>query len=379
MRVWSLESGELVGRLDAPSAVHAVELITAADGKADPLVAISDDKLVRVYNTPTLPATVPNTPAGPTAAATTTDHSLIAVAGADGLVRVLNSAGAVSKEWKVPGAPINSLVFHPLATPPKENAAEPVPLIATAGTDGAVRLWNYATAEPVDSFHGSTVAIESLAFRVDGQQLVSGAADGSISVWNSEDVASEVFDGTVEQPGRAVALSVDGRQLATTGVNSGRAAITIFDLQTKKVSHTLLGHEGPIRSLAFSPDGLRLVSGSVDGSARIWNPGDSKFPEVVRFDGHAGEVTAVAFNSNATQVISGAANKTLKLWNSADAVEIIDLPGHAGAIVGVAFGSSNQPVSASADKTVRIWNPGKRPAGAHHYGPAAAGRDGDNT
>ncbi|MDG2126952.1 MAG: hypothetical protein P8K08_03090 [Fuerstiella sp.] len=358
VRVWSLESGELVGRLDAPSAVNAVELVAAADGKADPLVAIGDDKLVRVYNTPTLPVTIPNVPAGPTAAAVTTDHSLIAVVGADGIVRVLDSAGAVSKEWKVPGAPITNLVFHPLAARPKENTAEPVPVIATAGTDGAVRLWNYATGEPIDSFHGSTVAIESIAFRADGQQLISGAADGAISVWNPEGVTSEVFDGIVEQPGRAVALSVDGRQLATAGVSSGHAAIIIFDLQTKKVSHTLLGHEGPIRSLAFSPDGLRLVSGSVDGSARIWNPGDSKFPELVRFDGHAGEVTAVAFNSNATQVISGGANKTLKLWNSADAVEIKDLPGHAGPIVGVAFGSSNQPVSASADKTVRIWNPG---------------------
>ena len=223
-------------------------------------------------------------------------------------------------------------------------------MIATAGTDGIVRLWNFITGEFIDSFHGSPVAIESLAFRADGQQLVSGAADGAISVWNPEGAASEIFEETVEQPGSAVTLSADGRQLATTGVSSGRASIIVFDLQTKKVTHTLLGHEGSIRSLAFSPDGLRLVSGSVDGSVRIWDLGDSKFPELVRFDGHAGEVTAVAFNSNATQVISGAANKTLKLWNSVDAVEVKDFAGHAGAIVGVAFGSGNQPVSASAER-----------------------------
>ena len=358
VRVWSPESGELVGRLDAPSAVNAVELVAAADGNTDPLVAISDDKLVRVYNVPALPAAIPNIPSGPTATATTTDHSLIAVVGAEGLVRILDPAGAISKEWKVPGAPITSLVFHPLATPPGENTTNSIPVIATAGADGVIRLWNYATAEPVDSFHGSAVAIESLAFRTDGQQLISGAADGAISVWNTESVAREMIEGKVEQPGSVVALSADGRQLATAGVSSGRAAIIVFDLQSKKVTHTLLGHAGPIRSLAFSPDGLRIVSGSADGSARIWDHGDSKFPELVRFDGHAGEVTAVAFNSNATQVISGAANKTLKLWSSADAVEIRDFPGHTGAIVGVAIGSGNQPVSASADKTIRIWNPG---------------------
>ncbi len=356
VRTWSVESGELVGRLDAPAAVNAVELVVGADANAAPMLAISDDKLVRIYRTPTLAAPIPNIPASPTAAATTTDRSLIGVAGAEGLVRIVDLNGVVSKEWKVPGTPITSLTFHPLATPPDGSNSEPIPVVATAGTDGVIRLWDYTTGEPAESFHGSNVAIESLAFRADGKQLVSGGADGAITVWNTETAASEVIEGTVEQPESVVALSADGKQLATAGVSSGRAAILVFDLEAGKMTHTLLGHEGPIRSLAFSPDSLRLVSGSADRSARIWDPGDSKFPELVRFDGHAGEVTAVAFNSNATQVISGAADKTLKLWNAVDAVEIKDFSGHAGAIVGVAFGSGDQPVSASADKTVRIWN-----------------------
>lgn len=377
VRVWSLADGALIGRLDAPAAINAIELLAqpipvapapaaATDGAAvaataavaKPLLAIGDaEKLVRIYHAPTLPTPLANVPASPTATATTTDHQVIAVAGAEGLVRILDPAGVVSKEWKVPGGPVTSLAFHPLATPPEGNAAEPVPVIATAGTDGVVRLWNYVTGEPGEVFHGSRVAIESLAFRADGLQLVSGAADGAVTIWNLEAVVGDPIDGTVEQPAGVIALSVDGKRLATTGVSADRPAIVIFDLEAKKVLHTLLGHEGPIRSLAFSPDGLRLVSGSADKSARIWDLGDSKFPELMRFNGHAAEVTAVAFNSNAQQVISGAADKTLKLWNAADAVEIKDFPGHAGAIVGVAFDAANQPVSASADKTIRIWNP----------------------
>lgn len=424
VRVWSLADGALIGRLDVPVAVHAIELLAqpvpvapadavaaadaapanaaadpaaaATDPAADaaaaaaaaeaaaalaaaaahPMLAVGDeDKLVRIYNTPTLATPLANLPAAPTAAATSPDHQLIAVAGAEGLVRILDLAGVVSKEWKVPGAPVTDLAFHPLATPPAENEAKPIPLLATAGTDGTVRLWNYVTGEPADVFHGSRVAVQSLAFRADGKQLVGGATDGAVSVWNLPEVkpvdaasgeaangeAAPAKDdsivGSVDQPASVIALSVDGKRLATTGVSSERPAIIVFDLEARKVSHTLLGHDGPIRSLAFSADGLRLVSGSADKSARIWDLGDSKFPELTRFNGHAGEVTAVAFNSNAQQVISGAADKTLKLWNAADAVEIKDFPGHAGAIVGVAFDAANQPVSASADKTIRTWNP----------------------
>ena len=355
VRIWSLADGKLIGRLDVPSAVNAIELIVAADAK--PLLAIADDdKLVRVYQTPTLATPIPNIPASPTAMATTTDRRLIAIAGAEGLVRILDPSGVVSKEWNVPGAPVTDLVFHPLATPPQGNAAEPVPVVATAGTDGVVRLWNYVTAEPLGTFRGSRVAVESLAFRADGRQLVSGAADGAITVWNPEASALEVMEGTVEQPASVVALSADGKRLATAGVSSDRPAIIVFDLAAKKVSHTLLGHDGPIRSLAFSPDGSRLVSGSADRSARIWDLGNSESPELIRFNGHAGEVTAVAFSANAQQVMSGAADKTLKLWNTADAAEIKDFPGHTDVIVGVAFDAASQPISASADKTIRIWN-----------------------
>lgn len=357
VRAWSTESGELIGRLDAPAAINAIELVPTADEKADPLLAVGDEeKQVRIYATPTLPQSLPNIPANPTAIATTIDRKLIAVANAEGIVRVLDMAGNVIKEWKAPGAPLTDIAFHPLATPPEGNKVEPVPTLATAGTDGVVRLWNYKTAEAAAAYHGSRAAITSIAFRVDGKQLVSGTVDGAITAWNLEALPNEAIDEAIEQPANIIALSADGKRLATVGVSSGRPAIIVFDLAAKKTSHTLLGHEAAIRSLDFSADGAKLVSGSADKSARIWDLNDAKFPELTRFNGHAGEVTAVAFNSNATQVVSGSADKSVKLWNAVDAVEIKDFAGHAGAIVGVGFDSSNQPFSASADKTIRTWN-----------------------
>ena len=381
VRVWSPADGELVGRLDVPSPINALELVDGeqqlfvqrqrpfakvglaedadpfADEKAAQWIAVGDtDNLVRLYRAPMSPIALPNALVKPTAMATTFDHALIAVANADGSVRVQDMAGTIINEWQA-GAAVTALAFHPQATPDESKPAPRPPVLATAGTDGVVRLWNYKTAEPIESLHGSRSAIESLAFRADGKQLVSGTVDGAITVWNLETVPSELIEGTIEQPASLATLSADGKRLATAGASSGRPAIIIFDLESKKISHTLLGHDAPILSVAFSPDGTRLISGSADKSARVWDLNDSKFPELVRFDGHGGAVTAVAFNSNATQVLSGSADMTVKLWNPTDAVEIKDFAGHAAAIVGVAFDSANQPVSASADKTIRIWNP----------------------
>ena len=86
---------------------------------------------MRIYNMPTLPTMIPNAPATSNVVATTTDRKLIAIAGAEGLVRILDLAGVVSREWKVPGAPITGLAFHPLATPPVESKTEPVTRLAT--------------------------------------------------------------------------------------------------------------------------------------------------------------------------------------------------------------------------------------------------------
>ena len=358
VRVWSPESGELIGRLDAPAAIDAIALVSANEPNAVPLLAIGgEEKLVRIYKQPTLPTALPNMPAEPLAIATTTDRKLIAIGTAKGLVRVVDPAGTIIKEWTVPGAPLAHLAFHPLATPPQGSNAKPVPVIGTAGTDGVLRLWNYETAEALDAFHGSKVALTSLAFRADGKQVISGAADGAITVWNLDAAPSDTIEGPIEEPAGFAVLSADAKRLATAGVSSGKPAIFVFDLEAKKISHTLLGHTAPVLALSFSPDGARLVSGSADKSARIWDLKDSKSSELVRFDGHGGEVTGVSFNSNATQVVSGSADKTLKLWNAADAVEIKSFAGHGGAIVGVAFDSANQPVSAAADKTIRIWNP----------------------
>ena len=91
---------------------------------------------------------------------------------------------------------------------------------------------------------------------------------------------------------------------------------------------TLEGHAGSVSSVAFSPDGQRLASGSADQTVKIWDSATGK--ELFALKGHAGRVTSVAFSPDGQRLASGSGDKTVKIWDSATGKELFSLKGHAG-------------------------------------------------
>ena len=75
---------------------------------------------------------------------------------------------------------------------------------------------------------------------------------------------------------------------------------------------TLEGITGPIWAVAFSPDGARVLTGSIDNAARLWDAPTGK--TVATLEGHTGPVTAVAFSPDSTFVLTGSVDKTVRLW-----------------------------------------------------------------
>ncbi|MCO6458837.1 MAG: hypothetical protein J5I93_26315, partial [Pirellulaceae bacterium] len=385
IRVWNVVDGELTGRIDAPAIAHALtvfrEPLPAVAG-SDPatagppeqvlrLASGGADNLVRIWNVPDqLPRPLAFDLANCQRMAVNRQAQLLAVANPSGMVGVIDLAsGQLVKQWQAHPGGVTALALAP------ESALAGT--LATGGDNGLVRLWNARTAEPLLDLRGTLAPVLGLDFRHDGQQLASSAADGGVTIWNLQAVESRsLADPTADVaqslgPASQVVLSPDGKWLASAGSASGRDAIVVRELASGKVWHTLLGHEGPITSLAFSGDGTRIASGSADKTARIWDLRDAKFPEVARFAGHSAEVTAVAFNSDAAQVLSGSADNTARLWNAADGQELMVFNGHTGPVVAVAMPANNQPMTASADKTVRVWNPANGQAAANYAQPAA--------
>ena len=112
----------------------------------------------------------------------------------------------------------------------------------------------------------------------------------------------------------------------------------------------------PVRSVAFSPDGSRLVSGS-DKTIRIWNTTTDELED--ELEGHGDVVRSVAFSHNGHFIVSGSWDDTIRIWNTAtcETTHILGLGGHEAEVMSVAISRNDKfVVSGSIDRTVRMWD-----------------------
>jgi len=149
-----------------------------------------------------------------------------------------------------------------------------------------------------------------------------------------------------------VAFSPDGRMLAS---GSDDNTIKLWDVATGQELRTLTGHARQVSSVAFSSDGRTLASGSADKTIKLWDAATGQ--ELRTLAGHADEVDSVAFSPDGRTLASGSADKTIKLWDVASGHELRTLAGHTGLIFLVAFSPDGRTLaSGSADKTIKLWD-----------------------
>lgn len=138
-------------------------------------------------------------------------------------------------------------------------------------------------------------------------------------------------------------------------------------METVKVPIPLKGHEDAINSVAMSPDGQIIVTGSVDGTLRLWNIQGN--PVSQPFQGHQGHVTAVAISPDGQLIVSGSRDRTLRLWDMQGNPISQPFPGHEGYVASVAFSPDGKMIaSGSWDKTVRLWDLSGNPIGQPLFG-----------
>ena len=196
--------------------------------------------------------------------------------------------------------------------------------------------------------HGGHISWASLSS--DGQRVVS-CGDDNIKVWDvSRNTEMTAIYGHKEAI-NSIAFSPNG-QLITSGSSDG--TVKIWDIITGCEVATLRAQKGGVQSVAFSPDGRRIASGGSSNVVRVWDAVTGA--RVMSLRGHAGNVSSVAFSPDGKRIVSGSMDKTLKIWDAANGAETATLLGHEGAVWCAAFSPDGKRIVSGSDEKVKIWD-----------------------
>lgn len=160
--------------------------------------------------------------------------------------------------------------------------------VAAGSLDMVVRIWDSSTGLLVERLRGHKDSVYSVAFSPDGRGLVSGSLDKSLKYWDITPMVRAVNQGMTQGP--RVSLRQDGLVASNQGPVPGGKKDGGGEMgSTCTVAFT--GHKDYVLSVAVSPDGAWVVSGSKDRGVQFWNPKDAQTQLMLQGHKNSGELT----------------------------------------------------------------------------------------
>jgi hypothetical protein len=149
----------------------------------------------------------------------------------------------------------------------------------------------------------------------------------------------------------SAAFSADGKRILT---GSWDKTAKVWDAATGLELLTLKGHNGFVLSASFSPDGQRTATAGADGTVKVWDAATGH--ELLALKGHTALVFGVAFSPDGRRIVSGSYDKSVRVWDAATGQELHVLKGHAGLVRRVAFSPvGKRIVSGREDMSATVW------------------------
>jgi WD40 repeat protein len=245
-------------------------------------------------------------------------------------------------------------------------------LLAGGEQNGEIAVWNIATRQQVASLEtasaGSGATVNSIAFEPRGHVLAAAGDAGSIvQLWDTRTwraLAILQACGTVN----SLAISPDGAQIAAACSDQNVLVWQLAHLGT--APRTLAGHSGVMQAVAFSPDSGTLAAATDNGTIMLWVASSGSLKSVLR--GSSAKVYALTFRPDGDLLASGGADGVVRLWDMDTFAQAYALAGPSQRVSGLAFSPDGHTIaSADADATVGFWSvPAPPPPGVQP--PAAA-------
>jgi WD40 repeat protein len=288
--------------------------------------------------------------------------------------------------------------------------------IITGSADFTVKLWDVEGGTEVQSYEGRSASVNSILYSPSGRFIISGSADKTIKIWDLMNARQDtVLSGHSEEVS-SVAVSSDGRQIISLAydkkmtlwdavkkeklrdvrddlysagsvsispndsyiiVGKGLRGPKLFDLESGTEIREFAGkahfyiHKSAgtsvqkeearftILSASFSPDGKYIVSGTDDGTLRLWDTKHSE--EIYSIIAHSDDINAAIWSYDGRYIFSGSSDKTIKMWRFVEDVGFFKLEKtfetESHTVAALALSPNGRYlVSASHDRTLKLWD-----------------------
>ncbi|HWH27821.1 MAG TPA: WD40 repeat domain-containing protein [Mycobacteriales bacterium] len=225
--------------------------------------------------------------------------------------------------------------------------------VLTSGLDGTTRMWdvspsgarNWLTAPGVQQIYAG------VTFSPDGSTFAAPAHPHGVTIWDSA-TGREVR--TLNGPPQklsTVAFSPDGTRLVA-GSDVTRAP-PVWDVMTGELLFTLDGGDAVVRAVTFSPDGTRIATAGAAGALRVWDAGTGA--QVASVHDGEDDLIAVRYSPDGRVLVVGESEQVV-LRDPDSLAPRRRLGGFTAAVSGLAFGPDDTLVASSEDATARVWS-----------------------
>lgn len=230
---------------------------------------------------------------------------------------------------------------------------------ASSGIDRTIRLWDLQDFSCIQTIEAEVEGSWCLVFSPDGSWLIAGCKHGEVQIW-------EIATGNLIRT-----LSVDLPTIQSVAIcrihnliaTAWESTIKIWDLSTGEFLHSFSTYQRT-HSIAFSPNGGYLATGSMDTTAKVWDT--SNWQCVQTLVGHQGWIMNVAFSPDrSTELITGSCDRTIKRWDLITGNCLETYTGHTNWVWSICYSPAGRSsdgeatptiFSASEDGTIKIWD-----------------------